>query len=68
MYIVAADVIAVGTKDSAAMLEMRARIASAERARTGCDRRLDELRGVSSVVRQSGVTSELLEIVATRER
>jgi hypothetical protein len=44
--------------------EVRARVAASDRARTGCDRRLEELRGDLAVVRQSQVTSELLEIVA----
>lgn len=44
--------------------EVRTRIAAAERARTGCERRLDELSRNLSVVRQSNITGELMEIVA----
>lgn len=44
--------------------EVRARVAAADRARQGCDRRHDQLMTSWRVARQAQITTELLEIVA----
>lgn len=48
--------------------EVRARLVSAEAARTSCDRRLTELNRAWRTLRQGAITEELIELTAGRKQ